>query len=414
MTSKLSEHIWRLVCLIIFIPGLAVGQVVEYNGLLQVNGNKIVNQHNEVVSFAGNSFFWSNDNWGGERFYNSNMVEWLKQDWRSTIIRAAMGVEDPGGYLNNPQGNKDKLTTLVNAAIANDLYVIIDWHSHHAEDYQEEAIAFFEEMATTYGHLPNVLYEVYNEPLNVSWSQTVKPYAEAVIEAIRAIDPDNIIIVGSPEWSQKVDLVAADPITDFDNIAYTIHFYSIWHHKWLRDRATDALNSGIALFATEWGALGDTPDDPETAAWMQWCEDHQISHCNWAVNDKEEAWSIVKPGSSTTGNWSSTDLTISGSLVKQYIRNWPSTIELPTSAISAASNLTIFPNPSSSIVTVNLDNQAQVQSIKISDLNGRQYLLDNQTEGNSIFLDISVLNSGLYQIQIATDVGRYQSSLVKY
>ena len=91
--------------------------------------------------------------------------------------------------------------------------MIIDWHSHHAEDYTDEAIVFFQEMATTYGHTKNVIYEIYNEPLDVSWTDTVKPYALKVISAIRSIDPDNLIIVGSPEWSQRVDLVAEDPIT---------------------------------------------------------------------------------------------------------------------------------------------------------------------------------------------------------
>ena len=38
--------------------------VVQIHGLLQQNGNKIIDKNNEPVSFAGNSFFWSNDNWG--------------------------------------------------------------------------------------------------------------------------------------------------------------------------------------------------------------------------------------------------------------------------------------------------------------------------------------------------------------
>ena len=71
--------------------------LVQKHGLLQVNGNRIVDKDNEPVCFAGNSFFWSNDNWGGERYYTPEVVSWLKLDWKTTIIRAAMGVEDPGG-----------------------------------------------------------------------------------------------------------------------------------------------------------------------------------------------------------------------------------------------------------------------------------------------------------------------------
>ena len=297
--------------------------VVDINGLLQVSGNQIINKNGAPVSLAGNSFFWSNDNWGGERFYNPEVVEWLKKDWNTTIVRASMGVEDPGGYLDNKTGNKDRIKIIVDAAIEQGLYVIIDWHSHHAEDNTEEAVLFFEEMASIYGHHNNIIYEIYNEPLDISWSDTIKPYAVSVIQAIRSIDPDNIIVVGTPEWSQRVDLAAADPITGFSNIAYTLHFYTVYHHQWLRDRASEALESGIALFVTEWGSIGYSIIDSEANKWMTWCHTNKISHCNWAVNDKEEEWSIVIPGASTSGNWSDEDLTDAGKLAKDIILNWP-------------------------------------------------------------------------------------------
>ena len=297
--------------------------VVDVHGLLQVNGNSIVDKNGDAVSFAGNSFFWSNDNWGGERYYEPEVVSWLKKDWNTTIVRAAMGVEDPGGYLDNKTANKNRVKTIVDAAIDEGLYVIIDWHSHHAEDNTNEAVLFFQEMAELYGEHDNVIYELYNEPLDISWSNIIKPYAISVITAIRAIDPDNLIVVGTPEWSQRVDLAAADPITGFSNIAYTLHFYTIYHQQWLRDRANAALDDGIALFVTEWGSIGYSLVDPEANKWMTWCFDNKISHCNWAVNDKEEEWSILIPGASTSGGWGNDDLTDAGKLAKNIIMNWP-------------------------------------------------------------------------------------------
>ena len=297
--------------------------VVEIHGLLHVEGNRIVNKNGDAVSLAGNSFFWSNDNWGGERYYTPEVVSWLQEDWNTTIVRAAMGVEDSGGYLDNKTANKERVQTIVDAAIDVGLYVIIDWHSHHAEDNTGEAVNFFQEMAILYGEYDNVIYEIYNEPLDISWSNTIKPYALSVISAIRAIDPDNLIVVGTPEWSQRVDLAAADPITEFSNIAYTLHFYTIYHHQWLRDRANAALENGIALLITEWGLIGYSLVDPEANEWMTWCFDNKMSHCNWAVNDKQEEWSILVPGASTTGGWSDDDLTDSGKLAKSIIVNWP-------------------------------------------------------------------------------------------
>ena len=267
--------------------------LIDIHGLLEVNGNRIVNKNNEPVSLAGNSFFWSNDGWGGEKYYNSEVVSWLKEDWNTTIVRASMGVEDPGGYLDNKTANKDRVKIIIDAAIQEGIYVIVDWHSHHAEDYVDEAIIFFEEIASLYGDNDNVIYEIYNEPLDISWSETIKPYAISVISAIRAIDPDNLIVVGTPEWSQRIDLAAADPIIGFPNIAYTLHFYTVYHHQWLRDRASAALDDGIAIFVSEWGSIGYSIVDTEANNWMTWCFTNKIIHCNWAVNDKEEEWSIL-------------------------------------------------------------------------------------------------------------------------
>ncbi|WJM86078.1 cellulase family glycosylhydrolase [Dickeya chrysanthemi] len=284
---------------------------------LSVSGNKIY-AGEKAQSFAGNSLFWSNNGWGGEKFYTADTVASLKKDWGSSIVRAAMGVQDAGGYLQDPAGNKAKVEKVVDAAIANDMYVIIDWHSHSAENNRNEAISFFQEMARKYGKNPNVIYEIYNEPLQVSWSNTIKPYAEAVISAIRAIDPDNLIIVGTPSWSQNVDEASRDPI-NAKNIAYTLHFYAGTHGESLRNKARQALNNGIALFVTEWGAVNADGNggvnQTETDAWVTFMKDNNISNANWALNDKNEGASTYYPDSK--------NLTESGKKVKSIIQNWP-------------------------------------------------------------------------------------------
>lgn len=157
-----------LLGLVIFQFHLFAQTTVQTNGQLSVVGSQVVNQHGQTVSFAGASLFWSNNNWGGEAFYNASTVSWLKSDWDINIVRAAMGVEDNGGYLSDSSSNKARVKTVVDAAINEGIYVIIDWHSHHAENYQTEAIEFFEEMATLYGQYDNIIYEIYNEPLQVS------------------------------------------------------------------------------------------------------------------------------------------------------------------------------------------------------------------------------------------------------
>lgn len=297
---------------------------------LSVEGNRVLSG-GKARSFAGNSFFWSNTGWGQERLYNAGVVKWLKDDWKSTIVRAAMGVAKSGGYIHDPLANKARVMAVVEAAIDNDMYVIIDFHSHSAHTVEAQSIAFFREMAKKYGAYNNTIYEIYNEPLNVSWSGVVKPYAERVIKAIREIDPDNLIVVGTPHWSQYVDHASLDPVTSSGNLAYALHFYAGNHGQALRDRATRAMNNGIALFVTEWGSVNAGGHGPvstnETRKWMEYLKQNQISHVNWAVSDKVEGSSIIKSRANSNGQWKNSDLTTTGRFVRDIIVNWGTTID---------------------------------------------------------------------------------------
>jgi endoglucanase len=305
-------------------PTAAAPGIVSQHGGLQVAGNRIVGKDGQPVSLAGISFGWSQ--WEAARFYNAGTVNWLKQDWNAQVVRAALGLHaEPGSYLQKPAPNRARVMAVVDAALAADLYVIIDWHDHHAHEHTDLAVAFFTEMARRYGDRPNVIYEIFNEPEKVSWSKDIKPYAEKVIAAIRAVDPDNLIIVGTPVWSQDVDIAAADPIKD-PNVAYTLHFYAGTHKQQLRNKATQALAAGAALFVTEWGtcdASGDGPiDEASVRAWMDFIRANQLSHCNWAVYDKKETAALVLPRAKSKGGWTDADLSPSGRYVRELVRTW--------------------------------------------------------------------------------------------
>lgn len=309
-----------LLSLLTCSPHLLAGEVAQH-GRLQVQGNKIVDESGSAVSFAGMSLFWSQ--WMGQ-FYTKETVAWLHTDWKVPIVRAAMGIE-AGGYLTNSIREEEKIRTVIDAAIANDMYVIVDWHDHHAELHSQQAAEFFGRIAATYGASPNVIYEIYNEPLDVSWTNVLKPYANTVINAIRKHDPDNLIIVGTPRWSQRVDVAATDPIEDA-NVAYSLHFYAGTHKDVLRQQAQEALDKGIALFVTEWGtvnATGDGEVDTDSVnRWIAFLQSNQISHLNWAISDKREGAAVLQPASSPFGGWTDEQLTESGKLVRQLIRSW--------------------------------------------------------------------------------------------
>jgi len=295
------------------------GTPVEQHGQLRVEGTKIVGEHGSPVQLRGMSTFWSQ--WSGQ-YWNADVVNWLADDWKVTLIRAAMGVDNDDGYMQNPAANKAKLEAVVQACIAKGLYVIIDWHDHSAEQHVGEARAFFGEMASKYGSYPNVLYETFNEPNSQSWAGVIKPYHEEVIPVIRA-HTNNVIVLGTRTWSQEVDEACSNPVSGV-NLAYTIHFYAATHKGSLRSKVQSALNMGCAVFATEWGtcdASGNGALDlAEARQWISFFDQNNIGHANWAINDKDESASAMRPGASGGGGWSDDTLTPSGSWVRDMIR----------------------------------------------------------------------------------------------
>ena len=157
----LQSRIATLAILIILLNSLATAQgnsIVERFGLIRASGNKLVDQNGRPVILRGMSLFWSQ--WIG-KYYNYDCVQWLRDDWNCTVVRAAMAVES-GGYLFNPEVEKTKIRAVIDACIDLGIYVIVDWHDHHAQWHRDQSVAFFEELASEYGDRPNLIYEIYN------------------------------------------------------------------------------------------------------------------------------------------------------------------------------------------------------------------------------------------------------------
>jgi len=297
-----------------------MAQTVAIHGQLHVDGIQLKDKNNDAVVLRGMSFGWHN--WW-PRFYNADVVKWLHNDWDCSVVRAAMGVEPAGGYIDRPDWSKEKIKAVIDGALREGIYVIIDWHSHNIR--LNEAQKFFTEMAKEYGNYPNVIYEIFNEPEHQTWDE-IKAYAIELIKTIRAIDAKNIILVGNPHWDQDIDIVADDPIKGFSNIMYTVHFYAATHKQTLRDKCNYALKKKIPIFISESAgmeATGDGPiNDDEWTKWITWAEANKISWITWSVADKNETCSVLYPSASSNGNWNDKDLKESGIKTRQLLRRY--------------------------------------------------------------------------------------------
>ncbi|MDD2377104.1 MAG: glycoside hydrolase family 5 protein [Clostridia bacterium] len=269
--------------------------LVSKNGFLKVEGKDLTNKRGDTIQLKGLSSHgiqWYSD------MINYKNLKHLRDEWGINVFRIALYTLE-GGYIYKPN-LKEKVIEIIDIAIELNLYVIVDWHilsDNNPNLYKEQAKDFFNEISLKYKNIPNVIYEICNEPNSgVSWDYDIKPYAEEIIPLIRNNSKKSLIIVGTQNWSQDVDIAADNPL-DFNNIVYACHFYSGDHDEELRKKIDYALNKNISIFISEWGVSKPDGDGgihiEESNEWINFLDERNISWINWSFSDKKESSAIL-------------------------------------------------------------------------------------------------------------------------
>ena len=318
-----------------------VGPVQNY-GALGTSGGEVISQKTgKTVMLRGVSLFWSDAT--GLQYYKSDVITWAAKNLGIDVFRFAMGVQyyDSNGgtsnpmeegysYMTAPETYISKVDQMIQAAVENDVYIIIDWHSHRAEYEQTAADTFFTRMAKTYGNIPNVIFEIYNEPVSTAWS-TITSYANTVASHIRQYS-DNLILVGTPSWSQLTSYGGVNAT----NVAYVFHFYAGTHTVGTYgSRITTAKNAGYAVFISEWGTTAasgkGSANESNSNDWLSFMETNRISNCNWSLRqytstvDNSEEGSAIFDGSTFLTNaeaLNNATYTASGTILKNYLAKY--------------------------------------------------------------------------------------------
>lgn len=294
---------------------------------LNVKGTQLVNAKGKTVRLKGVSTHGLS--WYPE-YVNQKAFTYMKKNWKINAVRLALYTSEYNGYCTGDAANRKALEQRIDKGVKYatkaGLYVIIDWHilsDGNPKTYEKEAVSFFKKMASKYRKHTNVIYEICNEPNGgVSWSD-VKSYAEEVISVIRANDEDAVILVGTPNWSQRVDEAAKDPITGYDNVMYTLHFYAATHKDDLRNTMVNAIRDGLPVFVSEYGicdASGNGGLDKDSAQkWVDVMNEYGVSYVCWALANKNESAALIKSSCTKTSQFSDGDLSESGKWLFQTL-----------------------------------------------------------------------------------------------
>lgn len=322
-----------LLSLLLLGAGLAQAKSpVETYGPLSISGNKLVDSAGKPVTLRGMSLFW-HMHLGGKEFWKSSVVKNVMLDWRASVIRAPIGVESSSsngftqsGYIDNPTSAMLSARQVIDAAIEHGIYVVVDYHAHYANNNRTAAKAFFKELSELYGNTPNIIWEIFNEPINDNWNQIVA-YSNEIIPVIRK-NSRNVILVPTSFYCQNLTEVDNQLKSKYDNLAYVLHFYAGSHS--FRDRLATTMNNGYAVFVSEWGTTDASGNggynSSNSQAWLDEMDRLGISNCNWSLGNPEkngvvETSAALEAIANLSGPWTDAEMTTSGKFVRNYLRS---------------------------------------------------------------------------------------------
>ena len=307
------------------------GSAVANYGKLCVKNSKLCDQFGNPVQLRGISTHGVQ--WFTNIYTNPQAINSMVDNWNINVLRVAMYVQESGYATGEVKSEKEWNTyidSIASLCEKKGIYCIIDWHvltpgDPLADANFKMATDFWNYMSAKHAGDAHVLYEICNEPNggDVSWPR-VREYGRRMIGEIRKNDPSTVVLVGTPVWSQDVDVAALAQIEDAD-VMYSLHFYSGSHGKTFRQRGDRAMAAPyhMPIFITEFGTSDASGDNgffkDATMKWLSWARDNNLSWCNWSFADKGESASLLKKGDAQNGIWD--DPTEAGMLIRCVLRD---------------------------------------------------------------------------------------------
>ncbi|RWZ46208.1 glycoside hydrolase family 5 protein [Labedella phragmitis] len=201
---------------------------------LQVDGNWIRDANGRGVTLQGVSVLAPEQNDVCDYCDSKPTAELIdlaadaSAGWFSDVVR--LPVTEISSTTDLAAYDAQYIAPYVDQAVDLGIYLIIDLHL--VRDYgdgpgavpQSMVKRFWDYIAPIYGSTTNVIFEVFNEPINPANWNTWKDYIQPVVDSIRTVAPDTLLLMGSPQWSTMLNGALANPVDD-DNLAYVYHLY---------------------------------------------------------------------------------------------------------------------------------------------------------------------------------------------
>lgn len=284
-------------------------KIKNFPELLSVNGKNIINKNGQVVTLKGVNIVNPVKLHCRNKF-NKELFKEIS-DTKSNVIRIPV---NPESWLQDEDYMWRYLDSAVKWAGEYDMYVIIDLHfignivtgvgeqMPDIDSPKDFTYSFWEKVSTHFKDVPNVLFEIYNEPNDIS-ENTWRKCASDIVDIIRSTGANQIIIVSGTEYSSNLSWVINNPI-DSHNIAYACHIYP-GNNIFLWSNNFGNISNLYPVIMTEWGYIDEHRDttnqnhligdkDSYGIPLMNYLEDRNISWVSWVYDDLWEPQMFTK------------------------------------------------------------------------------------------------------------------------
>jgi hypothetical protein len=331
---------------------------------LHVDGNKIKDTDGNIVRLQGvnvPSMEWRAD---GDHVLQS--VDEAIDNWHANFIRlplcqdrwfgkAPEQTDDGTAYRNLVQQVVDEVSK-------KNCYILLDLHWNDANQWgknigqhelpDDNSLAFWKAVAAQYANDPAVLFDLYNEPHDVSWDlwqhggQVTEhfranqafgaspaidlvyhsPGMQGLLDAVRVTGAKNVVVVGGLDWAYQLDGIVQGHGLNDDNgngIIYATHIYP-QKKDW--DVHVTPASKRHAIIVSEMGAGTFNPwNNVNPYYWVpslfSYVDQHQFSWSGWSFHPSA--------GPTIISNWDYTPTPYWGSFVRAELAKRDPNAPLP-------------------------------------------------------------------------------------
>ena len=293
---------------------------------LHVAGTRLEDDRGRVVRLQGvnlPSLEWMD---AGDNVLKS--VRAAADTWHASLIRLPLSQDRWFGRAGTQTDGGAQYRALVDAVVQSlsgrNKYVLLDLHwsdggqwgqhigQHSLPD--DNSALFWKDIAARYANNPAVLFDLYNEPRDVTWdvwqhggdvserNQDARrgaslsyhsPGMQGILDTVRATGAKNVVVAGGLDWAYDLSgIVNGHALTDGGGhgILYATHIYP-WKKDW--DTHVTPASEKYAVFV---GEVGCEPDRPNSPAWQKsdpytWAPEalayinkHQFSWTAWSFH----------------------------------------------------------------------------------------------------------------------------------